>query len=199
MKKNSLIFVLLSLLLAISSICSAGGQKIYKSVYVARLTPDQFLALGMPKDRCSPWVMWETDHPEIPRVVIIHVAETGRKPRLHVISRFQNQEAFTEILQKIKGFWHATGISPIETTKEGDLIAIITFPGQTIDMHGKSTMIISNKILVNVKEHEVFLGQVDEFARKKDLYKKSTIDLLCYNLPADIVNNFPYPNKIAAR
>jgi hypothetical protein len=66
-------------------------------------------------------------------------------------------------------------------------------------MEGNSTMIISDVILINVKEHEIFLSQIDEFAKDKDIYKKATIDLWCNNLPVDIVNNFPYPKQIVAR
>jgi hypothetical protein len=199
MKKNILIFVIVLIFLGISAICSAKRQEVYRSVYVARLTPDQFLSVGMPKDMCAPWVMWETGNPEIPMVTIIHIAETGRRPRLHVISKVKNHKVFKEILEKIRGFWNATGFGPITKTIEGDLVAIITFPGHTIDMEGNSTMVISDVILINVKEHEVFLGQIDEFAKDKDIYKKATIDLWCSNLPVDIVNNFPYPKQIVAR
>jgi hypothetical protein len=199
MKKNILIFVFALISLGISGVCNAERQEAYRSVYVAKLTPDQFLSVEMPKDMCAPWVMWETGKPEIPIVTIVHIAETGRRPRLHVISQVKNHKVFKEILEKIKGFWNATGIGPITKTIEGDLVAIITFPGHTIDMEGNSTMIISNAILINVEEHEVFLGQIDEFAKDKDIYKKATIDLWCNNLPADIVNNFPYPKQIVAR
>jgi hypothetical protein len=199
MKKNILIFAMVLIFLGISAICSAKRQEVYRSVYVARLTPDQFLSVGMPKDICSPWVMWETGNPEIPMVTIIHIAETGRRPRLHVISKVKNHKVFKEILEKIRGFWNATGFGPITKTIEGDLVAIITFPGHTIDMEGNSTMIISDVILINVKEHELFLSQIDEFAKDKDIYKKATIDLWCNNLPAEFVNNFPYPEQIVAR
>ena len=60
-------------------------------------------------------------------------------------------------------------------------------------------MVISEKILINVKEHEIFLSQINEFAKDKDIYKKATIDLWCNNVTSDIVNNFPYPNQIIAR
>ena len=199
MKKNIFIFVFILIFLGISGLCSAGRQEVYRSVYVGRLTPDQFLSVGMPKDMCSPWVMWETGNPEIPMVTIIHIAEKGRRPRLHVISQVKNQKVFKEILGEIRGFWNATGIGPITKTIEGDLVGIITFPGHTIDMEGNSRMVISDKILINVKEHEIFLGQIDEFAKDKDIYKKATIDLWCNNVTADIVNNFPYPNQIIAR
>jgi hypothetical protein len=199
MKKNILIFAMVLIFLGISAICSAKRQEVYRSVYVARLTAEQFLSVGMPKDICSPWVMWETGNPEIPMVTIIHIAEPGRRPRLHVISKVKNHKIFKEILEKIRGFWNATGVGPITKTIEGDSVAIITFPGHTIDMEGNSTMIISDVILINVKEHELFLSQIDEFAKDKDIYKKATIDLWCNNLPADIVNNFPYPKQIVAR
>ncbi|MBW2466964.1 MAG: hypothetical protein JRF02_06645 [Deltaproteobacteria bacterium] len=199
MRKRILIFVSVLLSLGISAICSAWHQDVYKSVYIARLTADQFLSVNMPKDMCAPWVMWETGNPEIPRVTIIHVAEHNRRPRLHVISPVLNEEAFQGILEEIRGFWNATGIGPITRTIEGDLVAIITFPGHTIDMEGNSVMTISNTILFNVKEHEVFLGQIDEFVRDKDIYRNSTIDLWCNNLPADMVNNFPYPDQMVAR
>lgn len=199
MQKNILVFVLVLLSFGFSNICNAEHPESYKSVYVARLTPDQFLSVGMPKDKCSPWVMWETGNLEIPKVTIIHVTEPGIRPRLHVISPVKNHEVFQGILKKIKSFWNATGIGPITKTIEGDLVAIITFPGHTIDMEGNSKMVVSDKILVNVKEHEIFLSQVDEFVRDKDIYEKSTIDLWCNNLPVDIVNNFPYPGQIVAR
>lgn len=199
MKRSFLVFTIFLISLGISTICSAGHKDAYRSVYVAKLTPDQFLSIGMPKDKCSPWVMWDTGHPQIPQVTIIHVAEPGTRPRLHVISPVRNQEVFQGILEEIKGFWHATGIGPITKTIEGDLVAIITFPGHTIDMEGNSKMVIPNTILINVKEHEVFLGQIDEFARDEEIYNNSTIDLWCYNLPADLVNNFPYPDQMVAR
>lgn len=199
MKKNILILALILIFLGISNVSISGVQEVFRSVYVASLTPEQFLSVEMPKDMCAPWVTWETDNPEIPKVTIIHIAETGRKPRLHVISHVKNQEAFKDILEKIRVFWNATGISPIEKTIEGDLIAIITFPGHTIDMEGNSTMLVSNTILINVKEHEVFLSQIDEFLKDKDKYKKATIDLWCSNLPAYLVNTFPYPKQIVAR
>ncbi|MFC1845328.1 hypothetical protein ACFLZ5_11160 [Thermodesulfobacteriota bacterium] len=199
MKKNIMIFVMVLITLGISGISSAEHREVYKSVYVARLTPDQFLSAGMPKDACSPWVMWETGNPEIPMVTIIHIAEKGRRPRLHVISQVKNQKVFKEILGEIRGFWNATGIGPITKTIEGDLVGIITFPGHTIDMEGNSRMVISNAILINVKEHEIFLGQIDEFAKDEDIYKKATIDLWCNNVTADVVNNFPYPGQIVAR
>ncbi|MFC1843718.1 hypothetical protein ACFLZ5_02905 [Thermodesulfobacteriota bacterium] len=199
MKKNILLFVVVLISLGISAISSAEKQDVYRSVYVGRLTPEQFLSVEMPKDKCAPWIMWETGNPEIPVVTIIHIAEHNRIPRLHVISQNKNQKVFQEILEKIKGFWNATGIGPVTRTIEGDLVAIITFPGHTIDMEGNSRMVISDKILINVKEHEIFLGQIDEFAKDKDIYKKATIDLWCNNVTADIVNNFPYPNQIIAR
>jgi hypothetical protein len=199
MKKNILVFVLALISFGISSICNAERQEVYRSVYVAKLTPNQFLSVGMPKDMCAPWVMWETGKPEIPMVIIIHIAETARRPRLHVISQVKNHKVFKEILEEIKGFWSATGIGPITRTIEGDLIAIITFPGHVIDIEGNSTMIIPNLILINAKEHELFLSQIDEFAKDEDIYKKATIDLWCNNLPAYIVNNFPYPKQIIAR
>jgi hypothetical protein len=199
MKKNILIFVLVLISLGISGISSAEHKEVYRSVYVARLTADQFLSAGMPKDMCSPWVMWETGNPEIPVVTIIHIAETGRRPRLHVISPVKNQAIFKGILEKIRGFWNATGFGPITKTIEGDLVGIITFPGHTIDMEGNSIMKISKAILINVKEHEIFLGQIDEFAKDKDIYQKATIDLWCNNVTADVVNNFPYPEQMVAR
>jgi len=199
MRPNILIVVSVFITLGFSVPCSAGKPDVYRSVYVSKLTPSQFLSAKMPKDKCVPWVMWETGNPEIPKVTIIHVAEHNRRPRLHVISQVKNEKAFKNVLERIREFWHGTGISPIEKTVEGDLIAIITFPGQTIDMAGNSIMHISNTILVNTKEHEVFLGQIDEFAKKKNIYKNSTIDLWCTNLPADIVNNFPYPDQMVAR
>ena len=199
MKKNIILFVIILLSLGISSISSAEHRDVYRSVYVGQLTPEQFLSVQMPKDKCAPWIMWETGNPEIPKVTIVHIAEHNRIPRLHVISQIKNPEVFQEILEKIKGFWNATGIGPITTTIEGDLIAIITFPGHTIDIEGNSRMVISDKILINVKEHEIFLGQIDEFAKDKDIYKRSTIDLWCNNVTTEIVNNFPYPNQIIAR
>jgi hypothetical protein len=199
MKKNILIFVLVLISLGISAISRAEHKEVYRSVYVARLTPDQFLTAEMPKDMCSPWVMWETGNPEIPVVTIVHIAETGRRPRLHVISPVKNQVAFKGILEEIRGFWNATGFGPITKTVEGDLVGIITFPGHTIDLEGNSRMKISKAILINVKEHEIFLGQIDEFAKDKDIYQKATIDLWCNNVTADIVNNFPYPEQIVAR
>lgn len=199
MSKSILIVVSVLISLGISALCSAERQDVFRSVYVAKLTPDQFLSVKMPKDMCAPWVMWETGNPDIPKVTIIHVAEHNRRPRLHVISQVKNEKAFKRILEKIMVFWNGTGISPIEKTVEGDLIAIITFPGQTIDMAGNSIMRISNTILVNAKEHEVFLSQIDEFAKDKNFYKKSTIDLWCNNLPAEFVNNFPYPDQMVAR
>lgn len=60
-------------------------------------------------------------------------------------------------------------------------------------------MVISEKILINVKEHEIFLSQINEFAKDKDIYKKATIDLWCNNVMTEIVNNFPYPNQIITR
>lgn len=199
MKKNILFIVLLLMFSLITGVCDAGKQDVYRSVFVGKLTPEQFLSVDMPKDKCSPWIMWETGNPEIPKVTIIHIAEPHRVPRLHVISEVDNSEVFQKILKKIKGFWNATGIGPITKTIEGDLIAIITFPGQTIDMDGNSRMVVSDKILVNVKEHELFLDQIDELAKNKDAYKKATIDLWCCNVTADVVENFPYPEQIVAR
>ena len=137
--------------------------------------------------------------PEIPVVTIVHIAEKGKRPRLHVISPVKNQTAFKGILEEIRGFWNATGFGPITRTVEGDLVGIVTFPGHTIDLKGNSRMKISKSILINVKEHEIFLGQIDEFAKDKDIYQKATIDLWCNNVAADIVNNFPYPEQIVAR
>ena len=199
MKKNILFIVIFLIFSLFSGICGAGRQDVYRSVFVGKLTPEQFLSVDMPKDKCSPWIMWETGNREIPKVTIIHIAEPHRVPRLHVISQVENYEVFQEILERIKGFWNATGIGPITKTIEGDLVAIITFPGQTIDMDGNSRMVIADKILVNVKEHELFLGQIDELTKMKGAYQKSTIDLWCCNVTADVVDNFPYPKKIVAR
>jgi len=205
MKRPPAILVFILIFFGISITCNAGTTgvsgtpDIYRSVYVGGLSPDQFLSVNMPKDKCAPWVMWETGDPDIPKVTIIHIAEHLRRPRLHVISQVNNKEAFKKILERIRKFWNGSGISPIEKTIEGDLIAIITFPGQTIDMAGNSTMYIPNTILINTTEHAVFLGQIDKFARDKKLYKNSTIDLWCNDIPAEIVNNFPYPKHIAAR
>jgi len=199
MKKIFLFIVVFFIFFLISAICGAERQEVYRSVFVGKLTPEQFLSVDMPKDKCAPWIMWETGNPEIPKVTIVHIAEPHRVPRLHVISQVDNCEVFQEILERIKGFWNATGIGPITKTIEGDLVAIITFPGQTIDMEGNSRMVIADKILVNVKEHELFLGQIDELAKKKGAYKKATIDLWCNNVTADVVDNFPYPKKIVAR
>jgi len=199
MKKIILFFVIALISLGISGISSAEHREVYRSVYVGQLTPEQFLSVEMPKDKCAPWIMWETGNPEIPKVTIVHIAEHNRIPRLHVISQVKDQTAFKEVLKKIKGFWNATGIGPITRTIEGDLVAIITFPGHTIDLEGNSRMVISDKILINVKEHEIFLGQIDEFAKGKGAYKKATIDLWCNNVRADVVDNFPYPEQIIAR
>ena len=199
MKRGIIFFALFFLCWGISGTSFAGNQEIYRSVYIGGLSPDQFLSAGMPKDKCAPWVMWNTGNPEIPMLIIIHIAEHNRRPRLHVISQVNNDEVFQDLLLKIKGFWNASGISPIGRTVEGDLVAIITFPGQTIDLEGNSTMTIAKTILVNTQEHEVYLRQIDEFAKEEDIYQNATIDLWCNNLPAEVVDNSPYPNHIAAR
>ena len=76
-------------------------------------------------------------------------------------------------------------------------LALVFIP--TKDIAGNSTMYIPHTILSNITEHAVFLGQIDKFARDENLYKNSTINLWCIDIPTEIVNNFPYPEHIAAR